>query len=268
MTAFLLSNYSSVSAVSDIDQSCSLIPTTPAYTFLSHEPGQIFVPTKNTLDAVSVRVKAEIGQTAQVKAEVIGDTGSTTQTIASKTQTITNTEAWVIFDFPDVAMPTGYYVLTLADADANSHAVWFHGLANCYERGYAVHDNQAYLDLDYRFAVNVYDAASATSGTGSTSSSQKGNSAAKNSNSKSQNYVNIIAQNNPVPSLNSNTNSSGESGSPLSMILFFLIRALPVLIFLFIILVLIIIGIIVVFKKSKKQPIQNNQQETQNKNKK
>jgi len=184
---------------------------------LSHEPGQVFVPTKNTLDAASVYVKTDVGQTAQVKAEIIGNTGSAVQTIASKTQTVSNTQSWVLFDFPDVAMPTGIYALTLVDADDAPGAT-------------PDASNQP------------------SSGTNSTNPSQKGSSP-----SKTTNYADIFAQHNPTSSnanTNSGINSNSQPTSPLSGILFFLVRLAPILAILFIGLVLFIAWLII-FRRKK-----------------
>jgi len=144
-------------ALAAIDQVCSTgVAGSTHYTFLTHEPIQAFIPTKNTLDAISVYIKGDIGPTFKVKMSVASETTGTL--IASQTQTITNQWGWVIFDFNNVVMPYGLYGVVLRDVEGKS--LWKHGPANCYDRGYAVYDNQGHLEFDYGFAVYAYDSSS------------------------------------------------------------------------------------------------------------
>ncbi|HLC38844.1 MAG TPA: fibronectin type III domain-containing protein [Patescibacteria group bacterium] len=149
-----------VQALASLDQVCSNgVAGNPDVSFLSHEPAQIFVPTKHTLDAISVYLKTEIGGTSRVRAQVLNATTSPGQIITDKTQEVTSTASWVIFDFPDVSMPTGMYAIILSDMDLNGHTVWYHGESACYARGYAAINNIPDLNFDFGFAVYASDPA-------------------------------------------------------------------------------------------------------------
>ncbi len=155
---FLLVQSTRAVALSDIDQVCSTgIAGSTEYSFIGTRDGnQVFVPTKNTLDAISVRIKTEIGNNAQVTAKVVKGSTAPGQIIAQKTQTITNNEEWVIFDFDDVPMELDQYAIVLRSAEPN-HAVWKMKGGDCYARGYAVDGDTVLLDKDYGFAVYAYD---------------------------------------------------------------------------------------------------------------
>jgi hypothetical protein len=140
-------------ALADVDQGCSYATDPIAYTFLSHEPGQIFMPTKNTLDAVQVYVKAGVGASASIRMEVLSQHHGT---IVTKTQTVTDQWSWVLFDVPDVAMPMDIYGIKLRDADSQSNSVWMQGPASCYPRGWAIYEGHA-QEYKYRFAINAFD---------------------------------------------------------------------------------------------------------------
>lgn len=140
-------------ALADVDQGCSYATDPIAYTFLSHEPGQIFIPTKNTLDAVQVYVKAGVGASANIKMEVLSQRHGI---IATKVQTVTDQWSWVLFDVPDISMPMDIYGIKLRDADSQSNSVWMQGPASCYPQGWAIYEGHA-QEYKYRFAINAYD---------------------------------------------------------------------------------------------------------------
>lgn len=149
----LISGPKKAFALADVDQGCSYATDPIAYTFLSHEPGQIFIPTKNTLDAVQVYVKAGIGASANIKMEVISQHHGS---ITTKTQAVTDQWSWVLFDVPDVTMPLDTYGIKLRNADAQSNSVWMQGPSSCYEQGWAIYEGHA-QEYKYRFAINAYN---------------------------------------------------------------------------------------------------------------
>jgi hypothetical protein len=132
----------------------------------NHMMYQAFVPTKNTLDAVGVRVKSEIGATSTVKMEIMDFMNPPYPVIASATKTIGNTEEWVTFDFPDVAMPLSGYVIFLKNVSQNEHAIWKQNNGSCDPRGYAIEDDMPNLSRDFGFAVYAYDSNNGSSGAG------------------------------------------------------------------------------------------------------
>lgn len=143
-------------ALAPVDQSCSYATDPIVFTYLSHEPGEIFFPSKNTLDAVQVYIKAGIGASANVKMEVLSQHYGS---IATKTQAVSDQWSWVLFDLTDVTMPFDTYGIKLRDADLESHAVWMQGTADCYALGWAIYEAHAHPEFDYRFSINAYDAA-------------------------------------------------------------------------------------------------------------
>ena len=153
--------FSRAYALAPIDQSCqyAINPNSP-YTFLSHTPSQVMTPTKNTLDAIAVYVRTDIGGTSQIKADFLSATDTSVQTIASKTQTIDSTAQWVTFDFTDVAIPHPYGIIQLTQAD-NNHSVWYQCPQTSYTEGFGVTGGNN-LGYNYRFALYAYDATDST----------------------------------------------------------------------------------------------------------
>lgn len=161
-----------VYALADIDQSCQYGVTPPQYAWMSHEPIQTFIPTKGMLDAVGVYVKPEIGTSVPIKLEVTSENAGGA-VIASSTQTIPDSIAWVTFDLSDVATPLGLYGIQLSDADPNKKAIWYLGTGTCYDRGFAIWDNTAHQEVDFRFATYGFNPEG--SNPSQTSSSDQGN---------------------------------------------------------------------------------------------
>ena len=158
-----LSTIQKAKALAQIDQVCSIgVAGTTGYTFLSHEPYQIFVPTKDTLDAVGVYIKADASPSATVRLQVIN--AVTGQSLGTKDANITDQWSWVTFDMNDTQMPNAYFAIAIAEI--TGHAVWKHGPTSCYDRGYAVYDNVEHLELDYGFAVYTYNATTGNPGNG------------------------------------------------------------------------------------------------------
>lgn len=125
---------------------------------------QAFVPTKNTLDAVGVRVKSEIGATSTVKMDIIDFLSPPYPTIATMTKTIGSTEEWVTFDFPDVAMPRSGYIILLKNVNQNEHAIWRQNNGNCDPVGYSGDGDTADMSRDFGYAVYAYDSGNSGSG--------------------------------------------------------------------------------------------------------
>ena len=168
-------------ALAPTDQVCSTgVAGTQGYTFLSHEPYQVFVPEKNMLDAVEVYIKADAVQSATVSLSVINVTNDPVQTIATKARNITDEWSWVLFDVSDVSMPLGMYVIGIKNIAG--HAVWKHGPANCYARGYAVYNNTEHIEFDYGFAVYAYNEENPSGQEPSDSDSSSTNSQGSSSN--------------------------------------------------------------------------------------
>ena len=257
-------------ALAPIDQDCqyAISPNSP-YTFLSHEPAQVLMPTKNTLDAVAVFVKTDIGGTSQVKVDFISATDTTAQTIASKTQTIDSTAQWVTFDFPDVAIPYPYGIITLRQADSN-HAIWYQCPQASYTLGYGITEGSN-AGYNYRFAVYAYDAssgsgASATSSDSSGTSSSSGATGATSSGTKPKsgstalkNATEGMTASADAPdteallkSIREEQQKSGGGGI-LSIILFFLARAAIPLILLFLVFCAGVVGLILFLRARSKK---------------
>jgi hypothetical protein len=262
-------------ALAPIDQDCqyAIAPNSP-YTFLSHEPAQVLMPTRSTLDAIAVYIKTDIGGTSQVKADFLSTTDTSAQTIASKTQTIDSTAQWVTFDFPDVAMPHPYGIIRLTQADSN-HAVWYQCPQASYTAGFGVTDgvNSGY---NYRFAVYTYDAAdpgasSTSADTDSSTDTGVASDAATSSgatgdqppgsNKKSTGSTGKTQTTTPttkpdtdalLKSLKAEQQSSGQSGV-LPMIFFFLVRAAIPLFLLFLFFVACLVGLILFLRSRQKK---------------
>lgn len=152
-------------ALSPVDQVCSTgAAGSITYSFIgsNHEIYQIFVPSKNTLDAVSLRVRTEIGESSTISVQVYNVTNAPMQEIASLSQSVGQTEQWLTFDFDDVPMPLGVYVIKAKSIDEHAHAIWKTVENGCYERGYAVLDGEVDTALDFGFAVYAYDASEST----------------------------------------------------------------------------------------------------------
>lgn len=147
-------------ALAPIDQVCSTgVASSNLYSFIgsNHMVYQAFIPTKNTLDAVGVRVKSEIGATSTVKMEIMDFLTPPFSTIASMTKTIGSTEEWVTFDFPDVPMPRSGYVIFLKNVSQNEHAIWRQNNGTCDPRGFAIEEGIPNMSRDFGFAVYAYD---------------------------------------------------------------------------------------------------------------
>lgn len=145
-------------ALSPIDQQCSTeglgsgqvsysrnTRTTPDY--------QLFMPTKNTLDAISIRV---VGPTSALRMEVIDVINPPYRTIASMMQNFEGYEQWLTFDFQDVPMPRSIYVIALSNVNSGMTYYWKYR-TECYDRGYSVMNGQEQADKDFGFAVYAYD---------------------------------------------------------------------------------------------------------------
>lgn len=257
-------------ALAPIDQSCqyAISPNSP-YTFLSHTLGQVITPTKNTLDAVAVYIKTDIGGTSQVKADFLSATDTNVQTIASKTQTIDSTAQWITFDFTDVAIPHPYGIIQLTQADSN-HAIWYQCPASEYTSGFGVTggSNPGY---NYRFALYAYDASSsgstaATSSDDSGTASNSGAGSATSSGTKPKsgstalkNATNAVTANADTPdtdallkSLREEQQKSGRGGI-FSTILFFLSRAAIPLILFFLVFCAFVVGLIFFLRSRRKK---------------
>jgi len=263
-------------ALAPIDQACqyAISPNSP-YTFLSHEPAQVLMPSKNTLDAVAVYIKTDIGGTSQVKATFLSATDTSVQTIATKTQTIDSTAQWVTFDFTDVAIPHPYGIIQLTQADSN-HAVWYQCPQAEYTSGNGV-TGGANPGYNYRFAVYAYDASTpgasgsssslTSSGTTSTQPSATGEqlpgSSGKSTSSGSKTKSSIASTAPPdteaiLKSFRENQQGS-VGGGIFSMILFFLARAAIPLILLFFVFCAGLVGLVLFLRsRSKKSaPVSN-----------
>lgn len=147
-------------ALSDIDGSCSQLGTDYSFIGSGHEIYQIFVPETGILDAVSVRVKTEIGNSSTLLVEVYDATNSPVRKIAEGTKTIGTEIEWAHIDFDDVETPLGMYAIKAKTIDQNAHGIWYYSGNNCYDRGYAVLDDQARVDLDMNFATYGYNSSS------------------------------------------------------------------------------------------------------------
>lgn len=121
-----------------------------------HDTYQVFVPTKNTLDAVSVWLKTVVGNSSQVKVEVINATHSPGYTIASMTKQISTQGNWITYDFPDVNMPYGIYVIHVKSMNHPNQAVWNMAPGTCYSRGFAIIDGSTANGKDFGFGVYDY----------------------------------------------------------------------------------------------------------------
>ena len=257
-------------ALAPIDQSCqhAISPNSP-YTFLSHEPTQVLMPSKNTLDAIAVYIKTDIGGTSQVKATFLSATDTSVQTIATKTQTIDSTAQWVTFDFTDVAIPHPYGIIQLTQADSN-HAVWYQCPQASYTSGNGV-TGGANPGYNYRFAVYAYDAStpgvsgssssSTSSGTTSTQPSATGEqlpgSSGKSTSSGSKTKSSIASTAPPdteaiLKSFRENQQGS-VGGGIFSTILFFLARAAIPLFLLFFVFCAGLIGLILFLRGRNKK---------------
>ena len=257
-------------ALAPIDQACqyAISPNSP-YTFLSHEPAQVLMPSKNTLDAIAVYIKTDIGGTSQVKATFLSATDTSVQTIATKTQTIDSTAQWVTFDFTDVAIPHPYGIIQLTQADSN-HAVWYQCPQASYTLGYGITEGSN-AGYNYRFAVYAYDASSgsgaaATSSDDSGIASNSGASSATSSGTKPKsgstalkNATGALTANADSPdteallkSLREEQQKSG--GGIFSTILFFLARAAIPLILLFLVFCAGLVGLVLFLRSRNKKP--------------
>ncbi len=149
-------------ALAPIDQECGTEGQTRGLVgymgiFGSLPDYQVFVPTRNTLDAVTVRVRGLEGS-VPVKLEVIDALTPPYRTIASQRKTIDTTERWITFDFPDVAMPRSGYVIALSGMLHDDRIfLWKYRTENCYDRGYATVNGEYRPDIDFGFAVYSYD---------------------------------------------------------------------------------------------------------------
>ncbi|MDO8507825.1 MAG: fibronectin type III domain-containing protein [bacterium] len=127
--------------------------TTPDY--------QLFVPTKNTLDAISIRVS---GPTTALRMEVIDTINPPYRTIASMMKSFDGYEQWLTFDFADVPMPRSAYVIALSNVNSGMTYYWKYR-TDCYANGHASMNGEYQGDKDFGFAVYAYDSAD-TSGNG------------------------------------------------------------------------------------------------------
>jgi len=165
-------------ALAPVDQVCSTgVAGSNLYSFIgsNHQAYQAFVPTKNTLDAVAVRVKSEIGASSTIKMEIIDFLTPPYPTLASMTKTIGNTEEWVTFDFPDVSMPRSGYVVLLKNVNQNEHAIWRQNHGNCDPVGYSGDGETADMSRDFGYAVYAYDSGGNGSNPGSNQPPSNGN---------------------------------------------------------------------------------------------
>lgn len=121
----------------------------------NHSALQIFVPTKNTLDAVSLWLKTEVGNTSQVKVS-IGDF-TTERLVVEKTQTVTNQGGWVTYDFPDTPLPPSVYFIYVQSMNMPNQASWKMAPRSCYSRGEALVGLYPNADMVFGFAVYAYD---------------------------------------------------------------------------------------------------------------
>lgn len=145
-------------ALGSLDQYCSnwvANSQTTAYTGNS-ETYQVFVPTKDTLDSVSVWLQTVVGTSSQVKVDVINATSSNSYTIASMTKQISTQGAWITYDFPDVAMPYGIYVIHVKSMDMPNQAIWKMAPQDCYSRGFAIINGSTANNMDFGFGVYDY----------------------------------------------------------------------------------------------------------------
>lgn len=122
----------------------------------NHDAYQVFVPTKNTLDAVSVWLKTVVGTSSHVKVEVINATHSPGYLVASMTKQISTQGDWITYDFPDVAMTYGIYLIHVKTIDQPNQAVWNVAPGTCYGRGFAIVDGSPNMSQDFGFGVYDY----------------------------------------------------------------------------------------------------------------
>ncbi len=187
-------------ALGNPDQYCSVgVAGSQTVVFTgNHSALQIFVPTKNTLDAVSLWLKTEVGNTSQVRVSVIDFT--TEGLIAAKTQTVTNQGGWVTYDFPDTPMPPSIYVIYVESLDMPNQASWKMAPRSCYSRGEALVGLYPNADMVFGFAVYAYDSGSQNPPSNPPSQNPPANNAP------------------PGSSAPGNQNSTTSSGSPLGLL--------------------------------------------------
>jgi len=139
-------------ALGTITQSCMPGTDPERYVFLSHEPSQVFYFAAGTLDAVAVRVKSEIGATTDVHVRIINVTANVGRIVTQKTETVTDTAQWLLFDFSDQELQNGFYTIDIVQ-EAGGQAIWYLGPSDCYAAGAALYDNARHENEDFRFAV-------------------------------------------------------------------------------------------------------------------
>lgn len=155
----LFSFYPSKSyALAEIDQKCITEGSGQGLVGYSRVSGtspdyQIFVPTKNTLDAISVRV---VGFTTSIRMDVIDAYNPPYYTIASMTKTFDGSEQWLTFDFRDVPMPFSGYAIAISNTDPTHSLMWKYR-TECYSRGYSLMNGAYQADKDFGFSVYAYD---------------------------------------------------------------------------------------------------------------
>lgn len=166
-------------ALAPIDQQCSTEGATSGMLGYSRNTRttpdyQLFVPTKNTLDAISIRV---VGPTTALRMEVIDTLNPPYRTIASMMMNFEGYEQWLTFDFQDVPMPRSAYVIALSNVNSGMTYYWKYR-TDCYAQGHAAMNGQYEGDKDFGFVVYAYDS---TSGGGSSNPGGGSNPGGSNS---------------------------------------------------------------------------------------
>jgi len=142
-----------------IDQKCDSSENEPTQININDQMvTQIFVPSKNTLDAVLIFGRAVNNQNAKLRVKVV-DVSSLTvaRRIAEKIIVIDNNSNWYTADFPDVPMPAGRYIVNVSPVHENMKINVYASNNDCYPNGQLIVDGHYYTDKDLIFAISAYD---------------------------------------------------------------------------------------------------------------
>jgi len=111
------------------------------------------------LDAVAVRLDAVDEPTPTTVSVIDRDRGE----IASTSKTVSMTESWVYFDFDNVPITRGVYLLQVYSSPANPVA-WKYATGTCIDDSHLIYNGDVRLDVDMGFAIYAYDNSASTSG--------------------------------------------------------------------------------------------------------
>ena len=74
----------------------------------------------------------------------------------SASQTVQTTESWVYFDFTDMPMPRGVYLIRV-ESTTNNPVRWKYANGSCINDSHLMYDGNMHLDEDMGFAIYAYD---------------------------------------------------------------------------------------------------------------